>query len=162
MDKDPYFFKGLGSQTKLKNLVTQYSHKLPSILEDLHQKILSLSQSAFNESQWEEVNRQVHNLKGVSGTYGFSSISQNSALIESALLKKDFTNALAIIKSMMTMQPVINENRELPLFTKKNIKPEHIFLLDDDKNFIDYISTVLSTEGSPHNFPKAQPYLNRF
>lgn len=70
-------------EEQLKLLKIQYQQKLPALLNDIVRLYNQLSTTP--DTVKEELLRQIHSIKGSSGTYGFAQIAQSSEHIEALL-----------------------------------------------------------------------------
>jgi diguanylate cyclase (GGDEF)-like protein len=72
--------------SKLQELSVQYAKKLPAKIDTIQKYWLKLK-SDWNDSAWDDLYREVHNLTGSAGTYGYHQLSKDArTLVE--LLKK--------------------------------------------------------------------------
>lgn len=73
-------------EEQLKLLKIQYQQKLPALLNDIVRLYNQLATTP--DTIQEELLRQIHSIKGSSGTYGFAQVAQSSEHIE--LLLREF------------------------------------------------------------------------
>ena len=64
-------------------LVKKYISLLPSIIENIH--------NSYNQQDWKEVKRQLHDLKSTSGGHGYLQIMDIAANLDFCLTKEDYS-----------------------------------------------------------------------
>lgn len=57
------------------DLVDDFVSKYPDLLDEL--------EASYDDKDWIKFKRQVHNLKGIGGGYGYAEVSETAELIES-------------------------------------------------------------------------------
>ncbi|MBN1908328.1 MAG: Hpt domain-containing protein [Pirellulales bacterium] len=70
-------YSDLGADPDLGELVEMFVDEMPDRVANI-QKLL-------DASNWEELRRAAHQLKGAAGSYGFSPISPTAAVVEDAI-----------------------------------------------------------------------------
>lgn len=72
--------------SKLQELSVQYTKKLPAKIDTIQKYWIKLK-SDWNDSAWDALYREVHNLTGSAGTYGYQQLSKDARTL-AELLKK--------------------------------------------------------------------------
>lgn len=78
--KSAPIYSTLANDPDLGELVEMFVDEMPGRIE----KIIDL----LNNSQWEELRRAAHQLKGAAGSYGFLEISPMAAIVEDRIRSK--------------------------------------------------------------------------
>jgi HPt (histidine-containing phosphotransfer) domain-containing protein len=76
-----YLYSSLSNDPDLKEIVAMFVKEMPDRTAVLLGEL--------NAGDWEGMQRTIHQLKGAAGSYGFDSISQNAAKLESVLRNQD-------------------------------------------------------------------------
>lgn len=71
-----YVYSSLGDDPDLGELVELFVSEMPVRITTL--------QSQFEQSDWEELRRTAHQLKGAAGSYGFEQVTPYAARLETA------------------------------------------------------------------------------
>ena len=70
-------YSSLGSDEDLAEIVEMFVDEMPGRVQTLR--------SQFEQSDWDELRRTAHQLKGSAGSYGFEQITPSAAELETAL-----------------------------------------------------------------------------
>ncbi len=71
---DEVYYSTLGADPDLGEIVTMFVEEMPDRIRDM--------QSQFARSDWDELGRLAHQIKGAAGSYGFDQITPFAARLE--------------------------------------------------------------------------------
>ncbi|MFV2058002.1 MAG: response regulator, partial [Thiohalomonadales bacterium] len=96
VEQTPIVSQLLDSDPDLIDLLEKFVRTLPSMISDI--------QLAAQKHAWKELQALAHDLKGVSGNYGFPALCNLAAEIENHLVESDYVNICSQIEALMQLQ----------------------------------------------------------
>ena len=90
--QDPISSSLLVEEPELFDLVVKFVERLPKQLSDIR--------SATNDQDWSKLKREVHDLKGLGGNFGFPVISQVAQQIEDKLGYQLYDNIPPLLEEL--------------------------------------------------------------
>jgi len=97
----PVYSELLAAAPELTDLVGAFVNKLPVLVKDLN--------SIVNEKDWENLKAKIHDLKGVSGSYGFPQVSKLAEQIEFEIAKQSYQNIPHFLAILQNLQHAIHK-----------------------------------------------------